>query len=80
MVTPDFFWQAAIQTTHFLKAGVTHHPLTSPPLIQNFQKYNKCLNSQIMGLVGWFFFSKIHGTPYMWYIFGKPWVREHQKL
>ena len=28
---------------------------------------------------GWLGFSKIHGTPYMWYIFGKPWVREHQQ-
>ena len=24
--------------------------------------------------------NKIQGTPYMWYIFGKPWVREYIKI
>ena len=29
---------------------------------------------------GWLGFSKSHGTPYMWYIFGKPSVQVHQKI
>ena len=64
----------------------THNPTTRIPNSSSLswkkyfrcqiQKFPICLNFKFWGWVG---YSKSQGTPYMWYIFGKSWAKEHQK-
>ena len=50
-----------------------------PPRARPGCQIQNCKVSQLPNFVVGRVFSKIHKTPWVWYILGKPWVRVHQK-